>query len=101
MQRLEPGLARERMADLPQWQFDESSGAIKRKFVLAGFSEAFAFMAQIALAAEKRDHHPEWSNVYNRVEITWTTHDAGGLTDRDLELARICDAAFERFASPV
>jgi 4a-hydroxytetrahydrobiopterin dehydratase len=101
MKKLEPGIAKQRVAELPQWRHDEVSGAITRKFVFADFAQAFAYMTQIALAAEKHDHHPEWSNVYNRVEIKWTTHDAGGLTDRDLALARICDAAFERFASPV
>ena len=69
--------------------------------MFADFAEAFAFMTQVALIAEKRNHHPEWSNVYNKVEITWTTHDAGGLTDRDIELARACDAAFERHARAV
>jgi len=86
---------------LPQWRYDESKGAITRKFAFSGFAQAFAFMTEVALVAEKRDHHPEWSNVYNKVEITWTTHDAGGLTDRDIELARACDAAFERHARAV
>ncbi len=101
MKKLDPEIAKERVAELPHWRYDERKGAITRKFVFADFPQAFAFMAQVALAAERHDHHPEWSNVYNRVEITWTTHDAGGLTDRDVALARICDAAFERFASPV
>ena len=82
---------------LPRWQYDEARGAITREFRFADFAQAFAFMTQIALAAEKRDHHPEWSNVYNRVRITLTTHDAGGLTQRDIDLAGVADQAYARF----
>jgi len=96
MKKLGPNAARERAAEVPEWRYDELTGAITRKFTFGDFTQAFAFMTEVALAAEKRDHHPEWSNVYNRVEITLTTHDAGGLTDRDIALARICDAAFDR-----
>ncbi|SDM70243.1 4a-hydroxytetrahydrobiopterin dehydratase [Polaromonas sp. JS666] len=64
-----------------------------RSLVFADFAQAFGFMAQVAVTAEKRDHHPEWRNVYNRVEITLTTHDVQGLSPRDLELARVIDAA--------
>jgi len=82
---------------LPRWQYDEARGAITREFRFADFAQAFAFMTQIALAAEKLDHHPEWSNVYNRVRITLTTHDAGGLTQRDIDLAGVADQAYARF----
>jgi 4a-hydroxytetrahydrobiopterin dehydratase len=92
--RFDPAQARAQLAALPQWTFDESRGAIGRAFVFADFGQAFAFMTRVALAAEKADHHPEWSNVYNRVEITLTTHDAGGLTARDIALATLADAAF-------
>jgi 4a-hydroxytetrahydrobiopterin dehydratase len=98
MKKLAPEIARKRLESVPRWRFSERKGAITRQCVFADFAQAFAFMANIALAAEKRNHHPDWSNVYNRVRITWTTHDAGGLTDRDLELARYCDTAFARFA---
>lgn len=98
MKKLEPSVAKERVAELPHWRYDERSGAIMRKFVFGDFAQAFAFMTEVALAAEKRDHHPDWSNGYNKVEITWTTHDAGGLTDLDVALARVCDAAFDRHA---
>jgi 4a-hydroxytetrahydrobiopterin dehydratase len=67
--------------------------AIAKSFRFADFNVAFGFMSRVALMAEKLDHHPEWFNVYNRVEITLTTHDAGGLSQRDLELGRFIDAA--------
>ena len=85
------------LAELPQWRHDGERGSITRQFVLADFAQAFSFMTQIAIVAEKRDHHPEWFNVYNRVEITLTTHDAGGLTQRDIVLARYAHEAYERF----
>jgi 4a-hydroxytetrahydrobiopterin dehydratase len=78
---------------LPLWAGVEGRDAILRRFLFADFREAFAFMTRVALAAERLDHHPEWSNVYNRVEIVLTTHDAGGLTGKDLELAQNIDAA--------
>ena len=77
---------------LPDWDFDEGRDAILRSFAFADFSEAFAFMTRVALLAEKADHHPEWSNVWNRVEIALTTHDAGGLSHRDIEMAEAIDA---------
>lgn len=78
--------------DLPAWQPAENRDAIVRAFRFADFSSAWAFMSRVALLAEKHDHHPEWSNVYNRVEILLTTHDANGLSARDLALARAIDA---------
>lgn len=92
--RLEAGEPRDTLlASLPHWQFsDERGGLIRRRFVFADFVQAFGFMTQLALAAEKRDHHPEWSNVYNRVDITLTTHDCEGLSMRDIELARVADS---------
>ena len=66
--------------------------AIRRGFRFRDFNEAWGFMARVALLAEAQDHHPEWSNAYNRVEVVLTTHDAGGLSERDLRLARAIDA---------
>ena len=80
---------------LPDWDYDEARDAISRTIVFGDFSEAFAFMTRVALLAEKADHHPEWSNVYNRVEILLTTHDAGGLSGRDVEMAEAIDALME------
>ncbi|MBT2135813.1 4a-hydroxytetrahydrobiopterin dehydratase [Croceibacterium sp. LX-88] len=79
------------LASLPEWTLRADSLAIEREFKFRTFSEAWAFMARVALLAEKQDHHPEWSNVYNRVAITLTTHDAGGLSERDSKLARAID----------
>lgn len=80
---------------LPDWDYDEGRDAITRRFGFKDFSEAFAFMTRVALLAEKADHHPEWSNVWNRVEILLTTHDAGGLSHRDVEMAEAIDALVE------
>ena len=88
-------------AELPDWEIGaERGGTIRREFRFADFVEAFAFMTRVALIAEKHDHHPEWSNVYNRVSIVLTTHDAGGLTAKDVALARAADAAYAAFARP-
>lgn len=83
------------LRELPGWTLAKSRGVLEKTFEFADFNEAFGFMARTALAAEKADHHPEWNNVYNRVAVTLTTHEAGGVTSRDLELA----AAMERFAA--
>jgi len=83
------------LARLKGWSEVKGRDAISRKFVFADFNEAFGFMARVALAAEKLDHHPEWSNVYKTVEVTLSTHDAGGLTERDIKLAELMD----RFAA--
>ena len=79
---------------LPLWRAHPGDRpAIARKLVFADFNAAFGFMTRVALHADKVDHHPEWSNVYNRVEVVLTTHDAGGVTERDLDMARFIDAA--------
>jgi 4a-hydroxytetrahydrobiopterin dehydratase len=77
---------------LPEWRLLAGRDAIQRLFRFRDFNEAWGFMARVALLAETQDHHPEWFNVYNRVEITLTTHDAGGLSARDVTLARAIDA---------
>ena len=80
------------LAQLPEWEWREDRDAIARSFRFRDFNQAFGFMARVALLAEKADHHPEWSNVWNKVDILLTTHDAGGLTRRDLDLAAAIDA---------
>ena len=78
---------------LDGWVLDADRDGIRKTWRFAGFPEAFAFMTRVAILAEKADHHPEWSNVWNRVDILLTTHDAGGLSMRDIELARAIEAA--------
>lgn len=83
------------LADLEGWNLVANGKAIEAEFRFSGFNAAFGFMTRVALAAERRNHHPEWSNVYNQVTIRWTTHSEGGVTDLDIKLAGACS----RFAS--
>ena len=83
------------LADLDGWSLLEDGTAIEAEFSFKGFSAAFGFMTRVALVAESQNHHPEWSNVYNRVTIRWTTHSEGGVTELDVKLARACS----RFAA--
>ncbi|EGD57339.1 pterin-4-alpha-carbinolamine dehydratase [Novosphingobium nitrogenifigens DSM 19370] len=92
--RLSPAECDEGLARLPAWSLADDGLAITRRFLFSDFAEAFAFMTRVAILAEKADHHPEWFNVWNRVDIRLTTHDAGGLSRRDLALA----SAIDRFA---
>jgi 4a-hydroxytetrahydrobiopterin dehydratase len=80
------------MQQLPQWTYDADVKGIRRNLRFTDFAEAFGFMTRVAILAEKADHHPEWFNVYNRVEILLTTHDADGLSQRDIDLAGKIDA---------
>jgi 4a-hydroxytetrahydrobiopterin dehydratase len=79
------------LATLKGWSEVQGRDAIQKSFKFADFTQAWGFMTRVALAAEKADHHPEWSNVYNQVEIVLSTHDAGGLSDKDVALARFID----------
>ena len=83
------------VARLNGWRAVEGRDAITKEFRFKDFNAAFGFMARVALNAEKQDHHPEWLNVYNRVEVTLSTHDAGGVTDKDVALAHFMDQAAE------
>jgi 4a-hydroxytetrahydrobiopterin dehydratase len=85
----------EALDSLCDWDFDEARDAFTRQFVFNDFSAAFGFMARVALLAEVHDHHPEWSNVWNRVDILLTTHDAGGLSARDVAMAQAIDALID------
>lgn len=80
------------LTELSGWTWDAERDAITRSFRFADFSAAFGFMTRVALAAEQADHHPEWTNVWNRVDVTLTTHDADGLTAKDVALAKKMDA---------
>jgi 4a-hydroxytetrahydrobiopterin dehydratase len=100
MQKLSPDTIASLPRTLPGWHFDaQRGGTLGREFLFEDFVQAFGFMAQVALAAERLNHHPEWSNVYNRVTVTLTTHDAGGLTELDVELARAAERAFAAIAA--
>ena len=81
----------EALKALPGWTYDAEAKAIRRSFRFGDFSEAFAFMTRVAFAAEKADHHPDWSNSWNRVDIALSTHSAGGVTAKDVALAREID----------
>ncbi|WP_299441245.1 4a-hydroxytetrahydrobiopterin dehydratase [uncultured Rhodospira sp.] len=82
----------EALAALPGWAPVEGRDAIHKTFTFRDFNEAFGFMARVALVAEKSNHHPEWSNIYKTVEVTLSSHDAGGVTERDVALAKAMDA---------
>ena len=90
--RLTEGHRRESLAAIPDWAYDEARDAITRSFTFDDFNQAFGFITRVALIAEKADHHPEWSNVWNRVDILLTTHDADGLSQRDIAMAHAIDA---------
>ncbi|WP_417820139.1 4a-hydroxytetrahydrobiopterin dehydratase [Terasakiella sp.] len=79
------------ISELKNWQYVDGRDAISRCFQFDDFMKAFAFMTQVALKAEKMNHHPEWFNVYNRVEVTLTTHDSDGVSKKDIELAKFMD----------
>lgn len=95
VERLTPEERARLLEELSGWELVEGRDAIQKSFKFKSFNQAWAFMTRVALAAEAQDHHPEWSNVYNRVEILLTTHDCDGLSERDAKLAR----TIERFAA--
>lgn len=92
IEQLDDAIRAQMLAELVHWTYNPDARGICRDFSFGDFAEAFAFMTRVAILAEKADHHPEWSNVYNRVSILLTTHDAGGLSQRDIDLARAIDA---------
>jgi 4a-hydroxytetrahydrobiopterin dehydratase len=91
---LPAGEATARLAEVPGWRLE--AGALRRDFLFADFGEAFAFMTRAALAAEKLDHHPDWSNAWNRVSVALSTHDAGGVTELDFRLAGLMDRMMKK-----
>ena len=97
-ERLERAAAEARLSELSGWALDDAASSISKTFKFSNFIEAFGFMAQAAMTAEKLNHHPEWFNVYSRVDVTLNTHDAGGLTELDFKLARAMDKAAARGA---
>ncbi len=100
MNRLTEQERKHALAELPDWAYSpERGGCITRELSFDDFTQAFAFMTQVALHAEANNHHPEWFNVYNRVKITLTTHDADGLSLRDTTLAHTIDSIYQQFTA--
>ncbi|HEX3808802.1 MAG TPA: 4a-hydroxytetrahydrobiopterin dehydratase [Rhizomicrobium sp.] len=91
MKKLTPESLKAVLKGLPQWKAAQGGKAIARKFKFKDFNEAFAFMTRSALLAAQMDHHPEWFNVYNKLEVTLSTHDAGGVTQNDIKMAKAMD----------
>jgi 4a-hydroxytetrahydrobiopterin dehydratase len=98
-EKLDDSALMQALKELPHWQHDKAAGAIRRSFAFADFVEAFGFMTRVALKAQAAGHHPDWSNCYNKVEIALSTHDAGGITRKDIDLAKAIDALAERTAA--
>jgi 4a-hydroxytetrahydrobiopterin dehydratase len=92
MTKLSPAAREAAFKTLLDWKPVAGRDAIAKRFEFADFNRTFAFMTRVALLAEKMDHHPEWSNVYNKVEVTLSTHDAGGVTQKDIDMAKAMDA---------
>ena len=92
MEKLSPATRKGALEGLPEWHDVPGRDAIMRKFEFRDFNAAFAFMTRVALLAEKMDHHPEWCNVYNKVDVTLSTHDAGGVTEKDIAMATAMDS---------
>jgi 4a-hydroxytetrahydrobiopterin dehydratase len=92
MSKLSPEARAQAIAALPQWTEAPGRDAISRVFTFKDFNTAFGFMTRVAMLAEKMDHHPEWSNIYKTVNVTLTTHDSGGVTEKDIAMARAMEA---------
>ena len=91
-QKLDAAELQSALTALPDWQLSEDGLGLERVFTFASFNAAFGFMSRVALAAERENHHPEWSNVFNRVTLRWTTHSVGGISVLDVKLAKKCDS---------
>ena len=91
-QKLNVGELESALTALPEWQLSDDGLGLERAFTFTGFNAAFGFMSRVALAAESENHHPEWSNVYNKVKLRWTTHSVSGVSALDIKLAKKCDS---------
>lgn len=96
MEKLDLAALNEGLKMLPHWRYDSGRDAISREFRFADFAQTFAFMTELALHSEREQHHPEWSNVYNRLTIHLTTHDASGVSSRDIAWAVVADRVYAR-----
>ena len=95
IEKLDKAALAEALSGLPGWTHDEKAAALVRQFGFRNFSQAFGFMSRVALLAEKADHHPDWSNSYNKVHVSLSTHDAGGITRKDADLAKKISALLD------
>lgn len=95
MSKLDKSAIEAALTGLPGWELSEDGISIGRVYMFGDFNSAFGFMTRIAIMAEKMDHHPEWFNVYNKVGVTLTTHDAGGVTQKDIDLAKFCETVVD------
>ena len=91
VKKLTPAARKAALKKLPKWKSVDGRDAITRKYAFKDFNAAFGFMTRVALLADKMDHHPEWFNVYNKVDVTLSTHDAGGVTQNDIDMAEAMD----------
>jgi 4a-hydroxytetrahydrobiopterin dehydratase len=96
MSKLSPAEAAIALNEVKGWSLAEDGLSIQKTFKFEDFNEAFGFMTRVALKADKMDHHPEWFNVYNKVEMTLNTHDVGGVSQKDIKLARFCEMLVEK-----
>lgn len=96
MSKLEKSAIETALKCLPNWELSEDGLSIGRVYMFGDFNSAFGFMTRIAMMAEKMDHHPEWFNVYNKVGVTLTTHDASGVTQKDIDLASFCETVVDK-----
>jgi 4a-hydroxytetrahydrobiopterin dehydratase len=96
MSKLEKPAIEAALKSLPNWELAEDGLSIGRVYMFGDFNSAFGFMTRVAMKAEKMDHHPEWFNVYNKVGVTLTTHDAGGVTQKDIDLAKFCETVVDK-----
>lgn len=94
LQRMSEDEIKPYLQSLPLWALDTQLKTLSREFRFSDFGQAFIFMTQVAEVAKTHNHHPEWRNVYNKVWVTWTTHDVGGLSLKDIQMAKICDQLF-------
>ena len=97
LQKLDRGTILIKIKEIDGWEIDNDFKSISKTFTFSNFKEAFSWMTYISIEAEKKDHHPEWQNIYNKVIINMTTHDVGGLSDRDFELANVMNNFFKKF----
>lgn len=97
VQKLTTAELQKHLKNLPNWVYDAKEDSLKRNLQFANFADALGFMVTVGVHAQARDHHPEWFNVYNRVDVAWRTHDCNGVSILDVEMAQKCDEIFQKY----